>query len=201
MLWPMQIHGFETSNNMKVRVALGHKGIDYTFHTIDPVADRAGIHELSGQFLTPVMVHGDTVLFDSAAILRYLDAQFRDTPRLFGTSQVEQWAIEDEEYFARVTLGGPVMDVMHPKVAGHEVPDEAVREAEEAMQEAVGDLAERLAGREWLVGAQLSAADIHAACMIHRVRRARLFDIEAQVAPIRAWLDRVMHLDKMYQEP
>ena len=36
------IHGFETSNNFKVRVALGFKGIDYRFETIDP-SDRGEI--------------------------------------------------------------------------------------------------------------------------------------------------------------
>ena len=30
------VHGFETSNNMKVRVALGYKGIPYQFRTIQP---------------------------------------------------------------------------------------------------------------------------------------------------------------------
>ena len=97
------VHGFETSNNMKVRVALGFKEIPYEFRAIDP-RDRGEIVRLSGQHLTPVMVHGDTVLFDSAAILRYLEANFRDRPPLFGTSHREQWAIEDEELFARAIL-------------------------------------------------------------------------------------------------
>ena len=29
MTAPLHLHGFETSNNMKVRVALGYKGLDY----------------------------------------------------------------------------------------------------------------------------------------------------------------------------
>ena len=51
------VHGFETSNNMKVRVALGFKNIAYDFKWIDP-ADRGEIVRLSGQHLTPVMLHG-----------------------------------------------------------------------------------------------------------------------------------------------
>ena len=62
----LTILGFETSNNIKVRVALGFKEIPYEFRTIDP-ADRSEIVRLSGQHLTPVLVHGDRVLFDSAA--------------------------------------------------------------------------------------------------------------------------------------
>ncbi len=101
------VHGFETSNNMKVRVALGFKDIPYEFHSIDP-ADRGEILKLSGQHLTPVMVHDGHVLFDSAAILRYLESNFRDRPPLFGSSHKEQWAIEDEELFARTTLAQPM---------------------------------------------------------------------------------------------
>ena len=61
-------------------VALGLKGIPYRFQAIDP-QERAEVVRLSKQPLTPVLQHGDVVLSDSAAILRYLDANF-DGPRL-----------------------------------------------------------------------------------------------------------------------
>ena len=32
----IEIFGFETSNNMKVRIALEYKDLDYTFTPIDP---------------------------------------------------------------------------------------------------------------------------------------------------------------------
>ena len=44
----MQVYGFETGNNLKVRVALGYKGVKFEFHTVDP-ADRAQVVALSGQ--------------------------------------------------------------------------------------------------------------------------------------------------------
>ena len=99
----LAVHGFETSNNIKVRVALGYKAILYVFHTIDP-RDREEVVRISGQYLTPVLVHGERVLCDSAAILRYLECNFPDTPKLFGDSLAEQWEIEDWEMFARTTL-------------------------------------------------------------------------------------------------
>ena len=37
---PVIVYGFETSNNMKVRVALGYKGIPYQFKAIDPADDK-----------------------------------------------------------------------------------------------------------------------------------------------------------------
>ena len=114
---PVVVYGFETSNNMKVRIALGYKGIPYRFQSIDP-GDRDEIVRLSGQYLTPVLIHGDRVVSDSGAILRYLDHAFADTPRLYGDSRTEQWAIEDEELFARAILAGPIMAIVHHKVDG-----------------------------------------------------------------------------------
>ncbi len=43
------IYGFETSNNIKVRLALEHKGIPYEFRTIEPT-DRDELVQVSGQF-------------------------------------------------------------------------------------------------------------------------------------------------------
>ena len=81
----MIIYGFETSNNIKVRLALTYKGLPFEFKTIEP-SDREEVNRVSGQFLTPTMVDGDVVLFDSGAILRYLDANYPETPKLFGSS-------------------------------------------------------------------------------------------------------------------
>jgi glutathione S-transferase len=167
----MVIYGFETSNNLKVRVGLEYKGIDHEFRTIDP-ADRREVLRVSGQFLTPVMVHGETVLFDSAAILRYLDANFPDTPKLFGRSRDEQWEIEDWERFGRGPLAEPMMRLVHARVAGRTVDDELRAGAARDLAAAVERLTRRLAGRTWLVGENLSAADITCGAVIERLRRS-----------------------------
>jgi glutathione S-transferase len=189
------IHGYETSNNIKVRVALGYKEIPYAFNKIDP-ADRTEILKLSGQRLTPVMVHGDRVLFDSAAILRYLEANFPGRPPLFGSSIEEQWAIEDLEFFARVTLAGPMMEVVHHRRSGGEADDAMQRRAADAWSGAVRHLAGRLGGRAWLVGEAMSAADVTAAAVMYRVRSAGLFPMPPEAERLRVWEDRVIAYDR-----
>lgn len=188
------IHGFETSNNMKVRVALGFKGIPYEFRSIDP-ADRSSIRQLSGQHLTPVLQHASIVLPDSAAILRYLDANFPDRPRLFGNSVREQWAIEDWELFARTELAGPMMELVHTRVTGGQVDDALKSRCASAFDAAVARLVEGLEGREWLVGDAMTAADVTAGAVMHRVRLAEMFTMPAEVAGIVGWIDRVMSFD------
>ena len=159
------LHGFETSNNIKVRIALGYKGLDYEFRTIHP-EQRDAIVAFSGQHLTPVLEHGSTVLFDSAAILRYLDANFRDTPRLFGTSGTQQWEIEDHEFFARTQLAGPMMRVIHSRIAGKPLSEDATTACNHDFARAVQQLVDALGRSEWLVGDTMSAGDITAAAVI-----------------------------------
>jgi glutathione S-transferase len=189
------VHGFETSNNFKVRIALGYKGIPYTFQTIDP-ADRSEIRRLSGQHLTPVLVHGDRVLFDSAAILRYLEANFpRDRP-LFGTTLAEQWAIEDLEMFARHTLAGPMTQVVHTRKSGAAVDEAMMDRCAASFADSVGVLAGKLGTRRWLVGEAMSAADVTAAAVLHRVRQAGLFPMPAVAAGLEDWVGRVVAFDR-----
>lgn len=195
----IKIHGFETSNNIKVRVALGYKEIPYTFHTIEP-ANREDIIRLSGQRLTPVMVHGETVLFDSAAIIRYLEANFRDRPPLFGTSHLEQWAIEDMELFARLTLAAPMMEVVHRRVAGETV-DQALQErCARDFAAAAETIGEKLGGNEWLFGPSMTIADITAAAVIYRVRQAKPFEFRSMGA-LADWEDRVLAFDRHLKRP
>jgi glutathione S-transferase len=193
------VHGFETSNNMKVRVALGYKQIPYRFSSIDP-GDRETIVRLSGQHLTPVLQHGQVVLSDSAAILRYLEANFPDRPRLFGNSVAEQWAIEDWELFARTELAGPLMEVVHTRVTGGEVDDALIARCSAAFDAAVAKLALGLSDRRWLVGDALTAADITAGAVMHRIRLAGMFPLPAAVDPLLPWIDGVMSYDGKHRQ-
>lgn len=190
----MIVHGFETSNNMKVRVALGYKGLPYSFNTIDP-RDREAVVRISGQHLTPVLEHGGTIVFDSATILRYLESNFRDTPRLFGKSVREQWAIEDEELFARTALAGPLMRVVHTRVNGGTVDEALLDGAARDFARAADRLAATLGDREWLVGDAFSAADVTAGAVMHRIRKAEMFALPDSVERLAPWIERVMAYD------
>src|SRR5437867_3749373 len=98
-------------NNVKARLALGYKKLAYDSEPLKLdgyPGDRSKIVAVSGQPLTPVLVHGDTVVFDSAAIIRYLDANFRQTPPLFSSDHQEMAVIEDWELYTKTKLSEPV---------------------------------------------------------------------------------------------
>jgi len=188
------IHGFETSNNFKVRVALGFKGIDYRFVTIDP-ADRAGMVELSGQPFTPVMTHGDTVLFDSGAILRYLEANFPDTPKLFSTDYQTMRDIEDWEFFGRVDLHAPLMIMVRMRKRGDSDEAETARAAT-LFAEATDKLEAQLGNQEWLAHTRLTAADVTCGAVVHRLRAMDAFELPQNCPATYAWAERVMSYDR-----
>ena len=187
------IYGFETSNNIKVRLALEYKGLPYEFRTIEPT-DRKELVRVSGQFLTPTMVDGKVVLFDSGAILRYLDANYPKTPKLFGNSHSQQWEIEDWERFGRGPLAESMMSLVHARVTGKEITSSMQKNAAAGFGDAIRRLEERLDGRRWIVGEEMTAADITCAAVIYRIRSSGILPWPAGFPHVDALADRVMAL-------
>jgi len=187
------IHGFETSNNFKVRAALGFKGIEYRFETIDP-KDRVHMVGLSGQPFTPVMTHGDVVLFDSAAIMRYLEANYPDTPKLFSRDYATMRTIEDWEFFGRVDMHEALMIMVRQRVAGEDDPAKTAQAAK-LFADTTAKLEERLSANEWLAHTRLTAADITCAAVVRRIQAMEAFELPADRPATYAWAEKVMAYD------
>jgi glutathione S-transferase len=186
------IYGFETSNNFKVRVGLGFKGIPYEFKTIEPT-DRAEVVRISGQPFTPIMVHSDVVMFDSTAILRYLEANFPDAPRLFSDNYDIMREIEDWENFGRVDLHESLMILVRMRKAG--VNDEAkTARSAQIFADTTAKLEEALTEREWLVDGRFTAADINGGAVVHRIWGLEPFPMPERPHTF-AWAERVMAYD------
>lgn len=64
------------------RLALAHMGL-YPETRLVRVSDKTAI-EFSRQLKVPILVTGETVIWDSWRIAEYLDATFRDHPSIFG---------------------------------------------------------------------------------------------------------------------
>jgi len=189
----IEVFGFETGNNMKVRIALKYKDLPYRFQTIDP-ADREQVVALSGQPLTPLMRHGEVVLFDSGAILRYLDANFPAAPRLFCGDRKTLVAIEGWETFGRAKLLAPLVQVVNHRLQGGD--DAAVFEAAQTeFRRAVAELAPALEGRDWLVGDSMTGADVTTAPVVFRGSGYGFCERHELDPRVNEWVDRVMAYD------
>lgn len=151
-------------NSKKVRLALGLKGLDHEVIHVDP-ADRTAVVEISGQPLTPVLAHGDTIVFDSSAILRYLDANVKREPRLFSSDRDEMRAIEGWENWTRTELS-PGVGMLFGQFFAGSTDKAVVQQAVGKVNAAARHLERSLTPSGWLVGSGPTAADVTAAAWL-----------------------------------
>ncbi|MCZ6778628.1 MAG: glutathione S-transferase family protein [Acidobacteria bacterium] len=144
-------------NNIKVRLALAYKRIPYERIPVD-LEEREPLIQVSGQPLAPVLVHGESVLFDSAAILRYLDANWPSPPRLFSSDRQEMRQIDEWELFGRTEIGGAVGTLFAQSFETS--PDlERVKKACKKFNHAASRVEEALSQSTYLMGEAPNAAD------------------------------------------
>ena len=150
----------------------------------------------------PTLKDGDYVLYESLAIMSYLDRKYPDPP-LFGHTAAETgliWRVlaECESYMA------PAGDkVVRPIFSGKGLDKiDDIRRGAQTIREELKRIDERLAGSQWLVGDKISAADIGVFPLVQLLLRAaskeaaRPFDLGllplAESFPnLAKWLQRV----------
>jgi glutathione S-transferase len=180
-------------NNIKVRCALRYKNLRYERIPVDP-ANREPLVRISGQPLSPVLLHGDTVVFDSYAIMRYLDANFRDTPRIYSEDRTTLKAIEAWELFARTDVG-PGISMTFGQLRAEKPDADVLKKANDAMNRAASRLEEALAKGKWLVEgtAHPTAADFTVGTMMSL---AAVSEATAAKVPPLAFFRKNIHLDR-----
>ncbi len=166
MTAPVTLYALNASpNTMKVRAALAYKKIPYQRIDVDP-ARREEIVKLSGQPLTPILKHGDAVVYDSYGILRYLDANWRQGPALFSADRATMKAIEGWELYARTDVG-PAISTMFGQIREANPDAAKIRGANELMNRGAAKIEETLSASEWLVGGTPTAADFTLAMSLY----------------------------------
>ena len=150
-------------NNLKVRIALNYKEIPFTRQSVKRkeggAPDRDALIALSRQPFTPVLQHGDTVVFDSAAILRYLEANFPKSRPLFSTTYDTMKSIEEWELTARAEIAKPI-GLMYHQAFSSSKDQEVIAKANALLHQASERIEKRLTEGSWLVGDAMTAADV-----------------------------------------
>ncbi len=168
------IFGRDMSSYVRsARLACEEKGVAYGLEPVAPGSEEArAVHPFG---LIPAMRHGQTVLWETAAILRYVDEAF-DGPALqpadaAGRARMEQWLSAGNAY-----LDGPlVRDVVIqrlvvPQMGG--TPDEArVAAGAKKAGRALGVMDAALGETEYLAGEAVSLADFLVLPMVFYFRR------------------------------
>jgi len=156
--YPLRLYRFRFSTNVeRVALALAHKGIDVESVWVDP-ADRSEVVRVSGQELVPVLVDGDHVIPDSTAILEHLEERFPERP-LYPSDPARRTELRlFVDWFNQVWKRPPNLIVDEEAKAE---PDGArIAELEGQIAGALPLFEGLLAGRDFLFGDELSAADV-----------------------------------------
>jgi len=189
----------------RVQLALEHKALDYELRVLPYGPDALHSAEylaLNPRGRVPTLRDGDFVLYESLAILAYLDRRYPDRP-LLGTTPEETgtiWRVISE-YTAYVDRA--VEELILPIYFGRAI--ERAAEICEAIATLAGELAhfERTLSRsEYLAGDGLTAADFVVFPHLQSIRRAsskeaaRAFDftflpLATQCPAIAAWISRI----------
>lgn len=205
----IRIHEIAPSPNcMKVRIGMNLKKVPFKTIAQDPM-DRKALVKAFGQPLTPAMQAGDMKLFDSHAILRWLDANTKKGPKLFAADYETMKRIEEWEAFARTGLRRGARPMFGMAFGRIPVTDAAIAEANAAWNEDTASIEKALEASPWLMGERISAADVMVAPGLywasgpeHAAARElpfydimRRFDLGPNRERTRDWVARVMAWD------
>jgi glutathione S-transferase len=192
----------------RVMLALEHKGLAYNSHLLKfDQQEHKAPHILAMNFRgrLPVLRDGDYVVFESLAILYYLDQKYPDPP-IFGRTPEEAGVIMRVicEYQAYAEPG--LMQIAEAILFRHEPQlDEKVTEAMHSVAGEARTIERRLAQSDWVVGESFSAADMVIYPDIRLLLRAlarpeakelaaRFLPVEVNYPAIGRWLQRVAAL-------
>ena len=196
-------------NSVKVRIALEFKGLEYETQEMFS-ADRGPIVDAGGWPLVPILLDGTVTMRDSAAILHYLEANYRNAPSLTPASR-------DDILAAEALLANVGPDVrraqwsVQPEVtkSPEDRDPELIEKARAALIDSLSRLEARFAGRQWLVGDSMSMFDVILGCTLIVIRPPsafveqsaiyRFYDEHMRIESVRPqvsdWVERILAYD------
>jgi glutathione S-transferase len=200
--------GSGSPDSWRILLALEHKGLPYESHLLhfDKQEHQSPpMLKMNPRGRLPVLKDGDYVVFESVAVLYYLDVKYPATP-IFGLTPEEAGVIMrvicEFQIYAEPALSRIVNAIFEGGVA------DALEELTDAMH-VVGREARTIEGRlskeQWIVGAQYSAADMVIFPWIQLLRRAlnrsaaaelgaRFLPMERNYPALARWIGRIESL-------
>ncbi|QRE76569.1 glutathione S-transferase family protein [Methylobacterium aquaticum] len=205
--WParhpdrIQLYSWPTPNGVKVSIALEELGLPYEPHAVDIGRNETWNPEflsLNPNGKIPAIIDPDGpggrpfALFESGAILLYLAEK---TGRLIPADPAGRYETAQWLFFQMAALG-PIFGQLgyFHKFAGREIEDKRpLNRYRDESKRLLGVLETRLSGRDWIMGADCTIADI---AMLGWVRNligfyeARALVEYDALAAVPAWLER-----------
>ena len=145
-----------STNAERVALALAHKGIEVE-STYISYEDRSEVERVSGQPLVPVLVHDDNVVTDSMQIIGYLEQLVPSAPLYPSDEARFAEMLIFIDWFNRVWKLAP--NRIEAELALDEPDHMLITRLGREMVAALDGFEQLLTGRQFLFGAEFSAAD------------------------------------------
>jgi glutathione S-transferase len=159
----------------RVMLTLEVKGLAYQSKLLEfSKGDHkaAGFLKLNPRGKVPLLKDDDFILNESLAIMAYLDKKY-PSPPLFGTSPQETGLIWRAVMETEAYLLSAGDKVIRPVFFGKGLDETAkIQQAAQAVRQELQRIDRELSGSAWLVGKQISAADISLFPLIQTILRA-----------------------------
>jgi glutathione S-transferase len=194
----MKLYGFPPSpNTWKVRALAAHLGIKLDLEFIDLTKPRAaGYLALNPTGRTPTLVDGDFTLTESNAILQYLASQKPTSlwpSDARARADITRWQCWQLAHWGKEACEPLIVNRLVKKLLNLGPPDEAaVAKGTEAFHKEAKMLEALLTKQPYLVGKELTIADIAVAAPLFYTQQAQL-PVEPY-AKLRDWFGRVSAL-------
>lgn len=188
----MKLYGFGPTRSLRALWALNELGVDFDFVPVNLQAGEGrapGFLNLNPAGKLPVLVDGDVVLTESAAIVLYLAEKYPEKgllpADLAERAQVYRWMM-----FAITELEQPLYRIARNSFlyAEDRRQPSDIAIAREEFTDMAAVLERHLEGREFIVGDRISAADCVAAYVIDWASREKLL---GDFPRLRAYLERM----------
>lgn len=161
------VYGFPRSSYVNiVRMVLMHKDVPYTFHDLETVMGKPEHLALHPFDRVPILRHGDFTVYETSAIVSYVDEAFsgtRLTPQdVRARARMNQWISAVNSYYYYYMI----YHVTHERIVFPELgiaPDEkVVAHAMPKIEVGLGVIERELShGQDYLLGSELSLADFY----------------------------------------
>ena len=194
----MKVYGHPASTcTLKVLCALAEKGVSAEFVLVDILkgAQKAPEHLARHPFgVVPVFEDGEFSLYESRAIIRYLDATLPGeslTPKdPHAHGLMEQWIGVEQSYFSPPAMKA-VLEILFAPMKGSTPDQDVIAKGKADAAKALDVLERALVGKEWLAG-QFSLAEICYAPYLQYLFNTGLGDIVKERPNVSAWAQRVL---------
>lgn len=191
----MKVYGHPASTcTRKLLCALAEKGVDYEFVLVDIMkGDQKGAEHLARHpfGVVPVLDDDGFVLYESRAILRYLNAKLGGLAPTDAKDLgiMEQWISVEQSYFSPPAMKA-ILEIFFSPMKGTTPDQDVIAKGKAEAAKALDVLDRALVGKEFLAGS-FSIAEITYAPYFQYLFDTGLGDIVKERPNVAAWWSRI----------